>query len=174
MDKELTKTDVKSSDHRIACADDQTNSPIPPNRARKSDHQGAQFGCPQIGSIWSTTVVALRIGGASRSKWTRKTRPWNASLRATVVASISIEEPQQERLEFMPKPPYGAVGSNGVLRPSGRRRWQGNPRENPATKVPARAAASSTPPSIVRMGGGDRDSFSAVITWMRRPHESRS
>ena len=161
MDKKLTTTDRKPSDYRIACSDYHSDSSAPPKRVRESDHQGAQSGCVQIGSIWSTTVVAPRTGGASRSKWTRKTRPWNASLRATVVATVKIEELRLESIEFMPKPRHGAVGSNVVLRPHGRRRKQGDPREIPAAKLPERAAASTAPPSNVRLGGGDRDEHSS-------------
>ena len=108
MDEKLTTIDGKPSDYRIACSDYHSDSIAPHKRVRELDHQGAQSGSFQIGSIWSATVVAPRTGGASQSKRTRKTRPWNTSLRAAVVATISIEEPYRESIEFMPKPPYGA------------------------------------------------------------------
>ncbi len=116
MSEELTNTEIETSENRTARADyhggsgshegssndqgsDNRHGPrchpdslTPPSRARQSDHQGAQFASVRLGRYSPATVVALRTGGASRSKWTRKTRPWNASLRTTVVASIKIED----------------------------------------------------------------------------------
>jgi hypothetical protein len=174
MDDKLTTTDRKSSDYRIVCSEypsGSSNTPQPPQRAEVTDHQGAQFGRAQIGRIWPTTVVAPRKGGAPQSKWTRKTRPWNAMLKTAVVASIEIEKPHRDETGLMPKLPYWTVGTHGVLRLQSRRRWQGTLREIPAAKLPERAAASSAPPSDVRSGGGDREALS--IESMRRLRESR-
>jgi hypothetical protein len=68
------------------------------------------------------TVVAARTGGASQSKWARETRPWNANLQTTVVASFGIEESYLEDIEFMSTALYETVGNNDVLRPHSRRR----------------------------------------------------
>ena len=166
MDNELTAMDRKSSDDRMACSDDPSGSTTPPSspdRARESDHQGAQNRCAPIGRIWPTTIVAPCTGGASQSKWTRKTQPWNMSLRTTVVAFISIEKPRPQGMECMPKPLLGAVGTYGVLRPHGRRRWQGYSWRSLRHCCPSWATASTAPPSTVRMGGGDRDDYSVVI-----------
>ena len=121
MDIKLTTTHKEPSDRRTACSENHAGSTTP-TRARESDHQGAQFEKKQIGSGRPTTVVAPRTGGASSSKWTRKTLPWNASLRTTVVAFISIGETDQRQIAFMPKLSDSTFGINDVLRPHGRRR----------------------------------------------------
>lgn len=157
MDKELTEIDKKSSDIGIVCSNDRAGSTPPPSRVEKLDHQGARFRCTQIGSIWPATVAAPRTGGASQSKWARKTRPWNASLRVTVVAFISIEKSCSESIECIPKPPYGAVGTHDVLRCHSRRRWQGFRRGSLRLHSPSWAAASASPPSGLRLGGGGHD-----------------
>lgn len=109
MDKELTAMDRKSSDHRIACSDDQSSSTMPrtigplPNRALESDLQGAQIRYTPIGKIWPTTIVAPCTGGASQSKWTRKTQPWNTMAETIVVASSPTDKSHVDHDELMPK-----------------------------------------------------------------------
>ena len=49
-----------------------------------------QFGASEVESAWPTTVVAPQSGGAPPSKWTRKTRPWIASLPTAVVSSMNL------------------------------------------------------------------------------------
>ena len=100
MDNELTTTtDQNSTDPRIACFDSRSNSKLTsqhsvsaqsgaPQRVGDSNHQGAPSGSAPIGRVCPTTVAAPQQGGASHSKWTRRTRPWNASTPATVVASL--------------------------------------------------------------------------------------
>lgn len=88
MDIELTRSTSDSSHRQTACADRQDGSFPPPGRARRSDHQGTRSGFARIGRIRATTVVALRTGGASQSKWARRSRPWNASTPTAVVASL--------------------------------------------------------------------------------------
>jgi hypothetical protein len=134
----------------------------PPRRAREADHQGARFGYGQIGRFSPTTVVAARTGGAPRSKWARKTRPWNANPQTTVVASISMEEEPYlegilEDIEFMSTAPTGTVDTNDVFRPQGRRRWQGFLGKSLLPSCPGWAAASTAPPSRGQTGGGDRE-----------------
>ena len=58
-----------------------------PQRFHRSHHQGPQSGIARIGRIRATTVAALQTGGASQSKWARRSRPWNTSTSTTVVAS---------------------------------------------------------------------------------------
>ena len=100
MDNELTKTaDQNSTDPQIACFDSRSNSKLTsqhsapvqsgaPQRVGDSNHQGAPSGSAPIGRVCPTTVAAPQQGGASHSKWTRRTRPWNASTPATVVTSF--------------------------------------------------------------------------------------
>ena len=105
MSEELTRTESRTSEDRTACSDDyqgsgshadssshadSTTPTTPHERVWESDHQGARFGCVPFGRFWPATAVALRTGGASHSKWTRKTRPWNVSLQTAVVASSRI------------------------------------------------------------------------------------
>lgn len=100
MERELTTTETQStSGIRIACSDLRSDSweaqpmyaeaqaPVesPPERVGRSDHQGARSGNPLSGSLPPTTAVGPQAGGASPSKWTRKTRPWNASTPMAVV-----------------------------------------------------------------------------------------
>jgi hypothetical protein len=90
MDSKLTKTSRDSSGPRIACFHSHADSKRAPTLSEpvgESNHQGAQSGFAQIGRVRSTTVAAPQAGGAFQSKWTRKTRPWNVSTPATVVAS---------------------------------------------------------------------------------------
>ena len=166
MDRKLTTTDQKSSDYRVACSNDHAGLIAPPKRALELDHQGAQSGCAQIGRFWPATVVAPRTGGASQSKWTRKTQPWNASLRTTVVAFVSIEEPRLENSECMPTHP----GSRHQRRsPASRSEaMAGFLREIPATKLPKVGSRITAPPSGVRLGGGDRKTPFVVTESMRR------
>ena len=167
MDEKLTTTERKTSDYRIAYsdyhADSHAGSTTPPNRARESGHQEAQLGSSSIGRFWPATVGAARTEGASQSKWTRKTRSWNAKPQTTVVASIKAGEPDPERISLMPRRPYGSVGSIGVLRPYGRRRWQGYSGRSRPISCPSWAAASTAPPSSVRLGGGDRENQSPAL-----------
>jgi hypothetical protein len=81
-----------------------------------------RFGYDKIGKFPPATVVAARTGGASQSKWARKTRPWNANLQTTVVACFEIEKSYFEDIEFMSTALYETVGSHDVLRPHSRRR----------------------------------------------------
>ncbi len=180
MSEKLTNTELETSENRTARTDYQCGSGshqgsdnrhgprchpdslTPPSRARQSDHQGAQFASVRLGRYSPATVVALRTGGASRSKWTRKTRPWNASLRTTVVASIRIEDLIREHTHSSSTESIGSLDENGVLWPQGQRRWQGNPREIPAAMEPEWATASTVPPSGVCSGGGIRDGSSAI------------
>ena len=168
-------------DFRIVCSDSRSGSstaPQAPQGVADSDSQGAQSGSSQIERAWLTTVVAPRKGGASRSKWTRKTRPWNASLPTAVVASHNAGPCNIGSSEFLPNdPPYslprchpnGARGERAMMSSAAqtlsgftyRRRTQGYPREVPAPMVSERTAASTAPSSDVRLGGGDRETSSA-------------
>jgi len=263
MDNQLTKTSRYSSDPRITCFDshaDSKRAPTLQERVGESNHQGAQSGIAQIGRVCSTTVAAPQAGGAFQSKWTRKTRPWNVSTPATVVASrppgfddrvtegskeaahseddprfesqavIKIGRPRvtrdpwgshsgesqkmREAWRTLPNHPpfskpdwhdygdhnsqydqYGSgdcqgdadytkrtkqaryadrnttenrqrsgsrcsyrVDSSRKFSPATRYRsqWRGNPKESPATTLPATAAASTAPPLEDSSGGGDR------------------
>lgn len=184
MSEKLINTELETSENRTARTDYQCGSGshqgsgnrhgprcrpdslTPPSRARQSDHQGAQFASVRLGRYSPATVVALRTGGASRSKWTRKTRPWNASLRTTVVAFVSIEEPRLENSECMPTHP----GSRHQRRsPASRSEaMAGFLREIPATKLPKVGSRITAPPSGVRLGGGDRKTPFVVTESMRR------
>lgn len=95
MDYRLTINNETSLEHRITCFGIHTGSDLlrqnatesPPQRAWLSDHQGARSVAARIERAWPATVVAPQTGGASQSKWTRKSRPWNASRPTTVAAS---------------------------------------------------------------------------------------
>jgi hypothetical protein len=174
MDNKLTTTQQETFDFRIACAYvrvDSTTAPRSPQRVGASDLQGTRFGSAEVESAWPTTVVASRTGGAPSSKWTRKTRPWNASLPTTVVSSSNafekIDESDPSDAEFMANhPPYslpewrphGVRGEGALMRlvarsfsgPHCRRRTQRVSREVSAVKLPERAAASTAPSSSVR------------------------
>ena len=92
MDKKLTTTQQKTFDSRIVYSDARSDSAITPPTPQPvgtSNIQGTRFASLGVESVWPTTVVAPQPGGAPSSKWTRKTRPWNASLPTTVVASTS-------------------------------------------------------------------------------------
>jgi hypothetical protein len=180
MENELTKTAPKKTEGWTARSDSHvgpcrqtslSQTPTPRDRARESDHQGAQFQRLSFGRCWPTTVVALRTGGALHSKWTRKTRPWNARLQTTVVASIPIEDLAQKRIEFMSATSIEDTDTNDVLWPHGQRRWQGNPREIPADQLSERTAASTAPPSSVRAGRRGPGRFPCQSL---RVYESRS
>ncbi len=86
MDIELTTLD--SPRRRTARIDRQDESLRSPQRFHRSHHQGPQSGIARIGRIRATTVAALQTGGASQSKWARRSRPWNVSTSTTVVASL--------------------------------------------------------------------------------------
>jgi len=173
MDKKLTTTEKKSFDFRIVCADaraDSSTVPPSPQRVGASDSQGTRFGSTEVGSTWPTTVVAPQAGGAPSSKWTRRTRPWNASLPTTVVASTNAFEKPDESdptdAEFLANhPPYSlpewrphGVRGEGALMTSVarsfsgqhcRRRTQRYSREVSAVELSERTAASTAPSSDV-------------------------
>ena len=103
MDQELTTTTTtkrNSSEARNACFDSRSDGVAnqahnTQRRARmaathkqvgESNQQGAQSGVSPIGRACTTTVTAPQQGGASPSRWTRKTRPWNASTPVAVVS----------------------------------------------------------------------------------------
>ena len=174
MDKKLTTTKQESFDFRIVCADsrsDSTPAPPPLQRVGVSDLQGARFGSAEVERAWPTTVVAPQSGGAPASKWTRRTRPWDASLPTIVVSSANvfatIEQPDPTDAEYLADhPPYslpawrphGQRGEGALMRsvaqslsgPTCRRRTQGNSREFSAVKLSERTAASTAPSSNVR------------------------
>lgn len=65
-----------------------------PTRERELNLQGARSDPPHTrvtNRVRPTTAAAAQPGGASSSKWTRKTRPWNVSMPTAVVASFSAE-----------------------------------------------------------------------------------
>ena len=81
--------------------------PPPPPQAMLSDLQGVQLGSSEIERTWLATVVTPQTGGAPSSKWTRKTRPWFASLPTTVVASSEADTSDPIDAEYMANPlPY--------------------------------------------------------------------
>lgn len=105
MDRDRTNTTHEDpADPRIACSDfrsgsrparakkagrsDATSSIGAPRRAGESDHQGTRAGEARQGGFRKATAVARLKGGASASKWTRRTRPWNASTPTAVVDSF--------------------------------------------------------------------------------------
>ncbi len=173
MDKKLTTTKQETFDIRTVCAEartDSTPAPSSPERVGALAFQGARIGSAEVESAWPTTVVAPQTGGASSSKWTRRTRPWNASLPTTVVTPTNSYEQKDESdptdAEFLANhPPYslpewrphGVRGEGALMRSvaksfSGRhcrRRTQRCSREVSAVKLPERAAASTAPSSDV-------------------------
>ena len=105
MDRDRTNTTHEEpADPRIACSDsrsdsrssramktgrhDATSSIGAPRRVGESDHQGARAGETRKDGSRKATAVARLKGGASPSKWTRRTRPWNASTPTAVVDSF--------------------------------------------------------------------------------------
>ena len=105
MDRTRTNTTLGTpADPRIACSDfrsdskpttttsasraDETSPHGAPQRVGESDHQGARIRNARISGFLQATAAARLGGGASPSKWTRRTRPWNASTPAAVVDSF--------------------------------------------------------------------------------------
>ncbi len=177
MDEKLTTTEQESFDFRIACSVSHTGSPAShphPQRAGATDLQGARFESAQIERYLPTTVAARQPGGAFHSKWTRKTRPWNASLSATVVASIEveIEEEDPREPEFIPVhhdsdfPSERWMGLQSVFHTFSGLTHRGQPQgalwEIFAAKLSERTAASTASPSDVRSGGEDRDATRTI------------
>ena len=96
-----TATEREPSGPRIACSDSRsastpTNTASParladrrtaraPERVGESDHQGAWIRSARTSEFFSTTAAVMPGGGASQSKWTRRTRPRNASISTAVV-----------------------------------------------------------------------------------------
>ena len=105
MDRTRTNTtNGNPNDPRTACSDFRSDSkPVTttpagrsddpsqigvPQRVGESDHQGARVRTARINGFRKATAAARLGGGASPSKWTRRTRPWNASTPAAVVDSF--------------------------------------------------------------------------------------
>jgi len=171
MDDELTNLDPRASEDRMTCSDAPSGSNDTPQQPGALDHQGAASeralgrtaGSAELGSFSPTTVVAVRTGGASRSKWTRKTRPWNAKPETTVVA---FETPDPESMRSSSGLRNHSIDARFHARRSPRRsptsqgwrRPQGTLREILAANMSAcmgtfprmRATASTAPSSEVR------------------------
>jgi hypothetical protein len=97
MRKKLTNGTKNSFEHRSVCSSGSPPSALDPRRARPLERQGERSIPPReavqtasFERVRSAAVVASRAGGASQSKWTRRSRPWNASMPAAVVAPYSI------------------------------------------------------------------------------------
>jgi hypothetical protein len=99
---ELTKETKNSFDDRNGFFMDTaySNFAMPPHRAPSKKIQGShsederedlrRMSSPE--RALPATAVASQPGGAPRSKWTRKSRPWNVTGSTAVVASASIRE----------------------------------------------------------------------------------
>ena len=99
MENELTAAHPIPLDPRSARSTDAERSARPPGRGRAVDHQGARLRSPlerapisRLESARSTVAVVSPAGGASSSKWARRSRPWNASSSTAAVATPSIRE----------------------------------------------------------------------------------
>jgi len=128
MSDELTKESKNSVEDRSARSSGNAPSALDPRPAYLLDRQGERSTPPQetlqtasFERVRPAAVVASREGGASLSKRTRRSRPWNSSMPTAVVASTSILKEWLFRDEAAPG-----------------------------------AAASTAPPSSVRLGGGDQ------------------
>ncbi len=158
MDDELTKNKLETSDNRIACSDAPSGLLDTPQRMTDSGHQGARSESALVGSFSPTTVVAVRTGGASQSKWTRETRPWNAIPETAVVDSNAVRDPQPLGSNRFQTDNHDCRRRSPRRSPisQGRRRTQGVLREILAARLPERAAASTAPSLDVRSGEGVR------------------
>ena len=168
MDIELTTTKKKTSDFRIACFESCADSKTPLHLVKRvgdSDIQGTKSGLPKIEVRWMTTVVAPQPEGAFSSKWTRKTRPWNASLPTTVVASakayertfVSVDEFGPSDVEYLENhPPYslpdfrirgvrGVRGEGALMRSLAQGRSPVNDAGGERREIQGRSLRSSCP-----------------------------
>jgi hypothetical protein len=186
MTNNITNKTENSFEHRSVCFSGNAYSALGPRRVGPLDRQGERSTPPReeaqtvsFERIPPATAVASREGGASPSKRTRRSRPWNASMPTAVATSSSI---LKEWL-FLDEPAPDAGGDrvptldkeNAIVRND----WYGsaNAKTSGATKpeslagssqgdlcgqVALWAAASTAPPSNVRMGGGDRPPEAAL------------
>ncbi len=180
MSKKLINGTQNSFEHRSVCSNGGAHSVRDPRRACPLDRQGERSTPPReavqtasFKRVRSAAVVASREGGASQSKRTRRSRPWNASMPAAVVASSSILKEwlfidesapgaagdtvpaQNQKYAIVRNDWYGSANAKtcGATKPGS---LAGAPQADLCGQVAHRAAASTAPPSIVRMGGGDR------------------
>ena len=179
MRKKLTNGTKNSFEHRSVCSSGSPPSALDPRRARPLERQGERSTPPReavqtasFERVRSAAVVASRAGGASQSKWTRRSRPWNASMPTAVVALGSIlkewlfldESVRDAAGDTVPaRDQNNAIVRNdwcgsAIAKPScdeAGKLWQGLSRGplRPSCPLGSRITA---PPSRVRMGGGDR------------------
>ena len=99
MENELTAAHPIPLDPRSARSTEAERSARPPGRGHAVDHQGARHRSPlerapmsRLESVRSAVAVVSPAGGASSSKWARRSRPWNASSSTAAVATPSIRE----------------------------------------------------------------------------------
>ncbi len=174
MTNQLTRSERNSNDARKACFNSQALSISGNQRERELNHQGARSATPHTHvakRVRPTTVATAQPGGASSSKWTRKTRPWNVSMPTTVVASFSVEAFAQTRAgsdgpKSLPNhPPFSSPEweSRAGEGDSAPRRSPGLEAPGAATEFPQGGAGGITAASSsrthgssvqVRLGGG--------------------
>ena len=186
MMNELTRTEKNSNDNRKACFNSQEFSVSGNQRDDELDHQGAQSDPPHtpvVNRVSPATVATAQPGGASSSKWTRKTRPWNVSIPTTVVASFStVERTAQTRAsadgsKSLPNhPPFSNPTWESDLNESGstprcspvsrhRRRPPSFQKEASEASLPDQAVASTAPPSRFFWAGETEASCETSVNW---------
>ena len=179
MSEKLTDEDRNSFEQQSVCSNGSAHSALDPRRVCLLDRQGERSTPPrEAGQTASfkrvppAAAVASREGGASQSKRTRRSRPWNVSMPTAVVTSSSIlkewlfldesapstgntipaldEENAIARNDW-----YGSANAttSGATKPES---LAGSSQGDPCGQVALWAAASTAPPSSVRLGGGDR------------------
>ncbi len=179
MSNKLTNETRNSFEHQSVCSNGSAHSALDPRRVCLLDRQGERSTPPrEAGQTASfervppAAAVASREGGASQSKRTRRSRPWNVSMPTAVVASSSILKDWL----FLDESAPGAAGNtvpaldeeNAIVRNDGYgsanattsgttkpESLAGSSQGDPCGQV-ALWAAASTAPSSVRLGGGDR------------------
>jgi len=76
--------------------------------------RGSQPERAPIEAVFPAAVVSARPGGASESKWTRRTRPWNASMQTTAVSPATLHETWLET-EAPRSPKSGPPDETGAI-----------------------------------------------------------
>jgi hypothetical protein len=116
MFEELTHSGQNSLEARSTRSNDSAEPDASQHRLRSLDRQGACSGPPRVSErlaplerVLPATAAAGPPGGAPLAKRARRSRPWNVSQPAAVVAPVSIRDAWLSNEEAMPRP--GLIGA---------------------------------------------------------------
>jgi hypothetical protein len=107
-----------------------------------SVERGSQPERAPIEGVFPAAVVWALPGGASESKWTRRTRPWNASMQTTAVSPATLRETWLET-EAPRSPEAGVPGDRGAIN---RRSVPRRPRSHRPPHIPRSLRGHPTVP----------------------------